>query len=134
MNIIIRPVRKCPDTMKKSVRKSLRMNLFILFSTHQGNSFIRELTDVDQMMSEGLVEEVKRLKEMGCTKEMVSMQGLGYKEILAYLDGEYALTKQYIQSNAIPGISPRDSLPGSGVSGRSHGSKKKNMIMTKKKS
>lgn len=42
----IRPVRKCPDTMKKSVRKSLRMNLFILFSTHQGNSFIRELTDV----------------------------------------------------------------------------------------
>lgn len=28
---------------------------------------------------------------MGCTKEMVSMQGLGYKEILAYLDGEYAL-------------------------------------------
>lgn len=43
---------------------------------------------VDQMMSEGLVEEVKRLKEMGCTKEMVSMQGLGYKEILAYLDGE----------------------------------------------
>ena len=46
---------------------------------------------VDQMMSEGLVEEVKRLKEMGCTKEMVSMQGLGYKEILAYLDGEYAL-------------------------------------------
>ena len=42
------------------------------------------------------------------------------------------LTKQYIQSNAIPGISPRDSLPGSGVSGRSHGSKKKNMIMMKK--
>ena len=33
-------------SMKKSVRKSLRMNLFILFSTHQGNSFIRELTDV----------------------------------------------------------------------------------------
>ena len=46
LEFIIRPVRKCPDTMKKSVRKSLRMNLFILFSTHQGNSFIRELTDV----------------------------------------------------------------------------------------
>ena len=43
---------------------------------------------VDQMIEEGLVDEVKHLKELGCTKEMVSMQGLGYKEILAYLDGE----------------------------------------------
>ena len=46
---------------------------------------------VDQMIEEGLVDEVKHLKELGCTKEMVSMQGLGYKEILAYLDGEYHL-------------------------------------------
>lgn len=43
---------------------------------------------VDQMIEEGLVDEVKHLKELGCTKEMVSMQGLGYKEILAYLDEE----------------------------------------------
>ena len=40
---------------------------------------------VDQMIEEGLVDEVKHLKELGCTKEMVSMQGLGYKEILAYI-------------------------------------------------
>lgn len=46
---------------------------------------------VDQMIEEGLVDEVKHLKELGCTKEMVSMQGLGYKEILEYLDGEYDL-------------------------------------------
>lgn len=44
---------------------------------------------VDQMLEQGLVEEVKRLREMGCTKDMVSMQGLGYKEILSWLDGEY---------------------------------------------
>lgn len=42
---------------------------------------------VDRMMEQGLVEEVKRLKEMGCHRGMVSMQGLGYKEILDYLDG-----------------------------------------------
>ncbi len=42
---------------------------------------------IDEMLKEGLVEEVKRLKEMGCKRGMVSMQGLGYKEILAYLDG-----------------------------------------------
>lgn len=46
---------------------------------------------VDEMLEDGLVEEVKRLKEEGCTRGMVSMQGLGYKEILAYLEGEYSL-------------------------------------------
>ncbi len=46
---------------------------------------------VDQMLKEGLVDEVKRLKEMGYHRQMVSMQGLGYKEILDYLDGECAL-------------------------------------------
>lgn len=43
---------------------------------------------VDQMLKAGLVDEVKRLKAAGCKKGMTSMQGLGYKEILAYLDGE----------------------------------------------
>lgn len=44
---------------------------------------------IDEMVEEGLLEEVARLKEMGCQRGMVSMQGLGYKEMLAYLDGEY---------------------------------------------
>ena len=39
------------------------------------------------MLEAGLVDEVKALKEAGCTRDMVSMQGLGYKEILDYLDG-----------------------------------------------
>lgn len=46
---------------------------------------------VDEMVQNGLIEEVKKLKEMGYHRKMVSMQGLGYKEILAYLDGEYPL-------------------------------------------
>lgn len=46
---------------------------------------------VDQMIQQGLVAEVRHLREMGCTRDMVSMQGLGYKEILAYLDGECTL-------------------------------------------
>ena len=33
------------------------------------------------MLADGLVEEVRALRDMGCTKDMVSMQGLGYKEI-----------------------------------------------------
>ena len=46
---------------------------------------------VDLMMKKGLLAEVEKLKEMGCTRDMVSMQGLGYKEILDYLSGEIPL-------------------------------------------
>lgn len=46
---------------------------------------------VDTMLQEGLVEEVSGLAKKGYTKDMVSMQGLGYKEILSYLDGSYTL-------------------------------------------
>ena len=46
---------------------------------------------VDLMMEDGLLEEVKGLIEEGYTKDLVSMQGLGYKEILAYLNGTSTL-------------------------------------------
>ncbi|MBC5708865.1 tRNA (adenosine(37)-N6)-dimethylallyltransferase MiaA [Hungatella hominis] len=46
---------------------------------------------VDAMIEAGLVGEVEKLMEMGCTKDMVSMQGLGYKEILDYLQGNSSL-------------------------------------------
>lgn len=46
---------------------------------------------VDQMIQNGLVEEVQKLLDMGCTREMVSMQGLGYKEMIDYLQGEISL-------------------------------------------
>ena len=46
---------------------------------------------IDKMLDEGLLEEVTFLKSKGYTKDMVSMQGLGYKEILDYLNGECSL-------------------------------------------
>lgn len=46
---------------------------------------------VDKMMEENLLEEVKRLRNRGYHKDMVSMQGLGYKELLMYLEGELTL-------------------------------------------
>ena len=46
---------------------------------------------VDQMMEHGLVEEVRHLQQLGCDRHMVSMQGLGYKEVLDYLDGDCTL-------------------------------------------
>ncbi len=46
---------------------------------------------VDMMMEEGLLEEVLYLKERGVKRESTAMQGLGYKELYAYLDGECTL-------------------------------------------
>lgn len=46
---------------------------------------------VDKMLENGLVDEVKRLRDSGLDRSYVSMQGLGYKEILDYLDGKISL-------------------------------------------
>lgn len=46
---------------------------------------------VDLMLEQGLVEEVSKLKEQGCTNTLVSMQALGYKEILDYLNKDITL-------------------------------------------
>lgn len=46
---------------------------------------------VDEMMENGLLEEVRVLRQRGCGRHMVSMQGLGYKELLACLEGEISL-------------------------------------------
>lgn len=46
---------------------------------------------VDLMIEQGLVDEVRKLMDMGFHRDMVSMQGLGYKEIMDYLDGKTTL-------------------------------------------
>lgn len=46
---------------------------------------------VDKMIQDGLVEEVIKLRSLGYDRDLVSMQGLGYKEILDYLDGSCTL-------------------------------------------
>ncbi|MBR2563997.1 MAG: tRNA (adenosine(37)-N6)-dimethylallyltransferase MiaA [Paenibacillus sp.] len=43
---------------------------------------------IDLMIEQGLVDEVKALLERGVSRGHISMQGLGYKEIAAYLQGE----------------------------------------------
>ena len=46
---------------------------------------------VDLMMQQGLLDEVRRLREMGLDRSLTSMQGIGYKELLEYLDGSISL-------------------------------------------
>ena len=46
---------------------------------------------VDMMIENGLVDEVRKLLEMGCGRDSTAMQGLGYKEIISHLAGEMTL-------------------------------------------
>ena len=46
---------------------------------------------VDEMMEQGLLKEVEKLRKMGCKRDSTAMQGLGYKELFDYLDGECSL-------------------------------------------
>ncbi|MGB9857625.1 MAG: tRNA (adenosine(37)-N6)-dimethylallyltransferase MiaA [Dictyoglomaceae bacterium] len=46
---------------------------------------------VEKMFEMGLIDEVKRLWEKGIDEKYVSMQGIGYKEVLGYLKGNYSL-------------------------------------------
>lgn len=66
---------------------------FCYFVLNDDRSLLYERIDarIDKMLEEGLLEEVDALKNKGYTKDMVSMQGLGYKEILDYLNGECSL-------------------------------------------
>lgn len=66
---------------------------FLYYVVNTDRPLLYERIDrrVDQMMEHGLVDEVKMLKAMGCHRGQTSMQGLGYKEILDYLDGACTL-------------------------------------------
>ncbi len=46
---------------------------------------------VDRMIKAGLEDEVRGLQDMGCKADMTSMQGIGYKQMLMYIDGEISL-------------------------------------------
>lgn len=75
----------------EKAKENVYNSVYFVLNDDRAKIYERIEARVDEMIKEGLVEEVKRLKDAGLTKEYVSMQGLGYKEILAYLDGEISL-------------------------------------------
>ncbi len=64
---------------------------YFVLNDDRDNLYRRIEERVDRMLEEGLVEEVRALMARGCRRDMVSMQGLGYKEILDHLAGEITL-------------------------------------------
>ena len=64
---------------------------FFVLNDHRNLLYERIDKRVDEMIEEGLVEEVRNLKNMGYDRSYISMQGLGYKEILSFLEDEISL-------------------------------------------
>ena len=65
--------------------------LYYVICSDRKNLYERIDRRVDAMMADGLLGEVQALKKRGVKRGMTSMQGLGYKEILDYLDGTCSL-------------------------------------------
>ena len=76
---------------REKQKKSPYNFCYFVLDDDRENLYKRIDKRVDIMIEKGLVDEVKKLVDMGCTKDMVSMQGLGYKEIIDYLNGNCTL-------------------------------------------
>lgn len=64
---------------------------FILLEQEKPKLYRKIDRRVDQMIAAGLVDEVKKLREIGLTPECQCMQAIGYREIWSYLEGEITL-------------------------------------------
>lgn len=76
---------------KEREKESAYQSCYFVLNDDRQKLYDRIDKRVDSMIQEGLVEEVKGLVKMGCKRESTGMQGLGYKEIIAYLEGEISL-------------------------------------------
>ncbi|MCD8249623.1 MAG: tRNA (adenosine(37)-N6)-dimethylallyltransferase MiaA, partial [Lachnospiraceae bacterium] len=84
--------RKISEHNEEQRERSTPYNLaYFVLTDERERLYARIDQRVDTMLAAGLVDEVASLKAMGCHRDMTSMKGLGYKEILAYLDGECTL-------------------------------------------
>lgn len=75
--------------ISKLQHQNKRDDLFLIFLTdNRENIYERINKRVDKMYKEGLIDEVKKLLDMGYDKNLISMQALGYKETIDYLEGK----------------------------------------------
>lgn len=81
--------RRISDHNRRERQKeSVYNSCYFVLNDDRDRLYARIEQRVDEMLEEGLAEEVRRLRDMGCRRGMVSMQGLGYKEIMAWIEGE----------------------------------------------
>ena len=65
--------------------------VYICLNMKRSKLYDRIDNRVDQMLQSGLIDEVRKLMEMGYSKDCTALQALGYKEIIEYIQGIYSL-------------------------------------------
>ncbi|MGE5629444.1 MAG: tRNA (adenosine(37)-N6)-dimethylallyltransferase MiaA [Solirubrobacterales bacterium] len=78
------------NSKKEEYKCPYNLSYFVL-TMNREKLYSRINKRVDIMLENGLIDEVKKLSEMGYTPDMQSMKGIGYKELLHYLNGEISL-------------------------------------------
>ena len=72
-------------------KQSAYRSVFFVLTMDRAKLYERIDRRVDIMMQQGLLEEVTRLRDMGIARDSTAMQGMGYKQIYGFLEGEYDL-------------------------------------------
>ncbi len=83
---VIRLTGKTFSSFKK-LSPDLETSCVILLRRESGNLRERINQRIDEMLAAGLVNEVTLLADQGLRKSTTAREGLGYREILAFLDG-----------------------------------------------
>jgi tRNA dimethylallyltransferase len=77
---------------KESFVRTQDYDCILIGLTREREELYRRIDErVDQLINAGLVKEIESLLEKGLTENSISMKGIGYKEIISYLHGEYDL-------------------------------------------
>lgn len=76
-----------------SIEKTPYIPIIIGLKRDRKDLYKRIESRVDLMIGEGLVDEVKRLLDMGYSEELHSMMGIGYRQIIGFLKGKHDLNK-----------------------------------------
>ena len=75
---------------KKASNKNAKFKYYIIGLKRDKENLYQKINSrVDKMIKDGLIDEVKNLRTRGYNENLNSMQGLGYKQINKYLNGEY---------------------------------------------
>ena len=80
------------DELSRQSAPDVKVGMITLDFHNRDNLYERVDLRVDQMMEEGLLDEVKTIYHGGIlVKNTTAAQAIGYKEIISYLDGECTL-------------------------------------------
>ena len=77
--------------LEQRAREAAYDAVFFVLTMERKRLYERIDRRVDLMMERGLLTEVSELRKAGIPRDSTSMQGIGYKQLYGFLEGEYSL-------------------------------------------